>query len=126
MDVAGSVLDPDLGDHVCLPFDGERERMASTRAFTMNLRRGAKIVIITHIDSPEWTRGWLAPLVPGFREAEAAGQIAVVASADTRFSGGRLDAGRVLDGLSAACLRARDQGRRGLHALPTPWPACST
>ncbi|TYB67911.1 STAS domain-containing protein [Nonomuraea sp. PA05] len=116
--VAGSVLDPDLGDHVCLPFDGERERMTATRLFTMNgLRRRTKVVIITHADSPERTRGWLAPLVPGFADAESAGQIEILGSSDTHFTDGRLDPDRMYARLAGAHARAREHGRHGVYAL---------
>jgi anti-anti-sigma regulatory factor len=126
VDVAGSVLDPDLGDHVCLPFDGERERMTATGLFTMNgLRRRTKVVIITHADSPERTRGWLAPLVPGFADAESAGQIEVLDCADTHFTGGRLDPERVYAGLADAYDRARKHGQHGVYALvDASWGAC--
>ncbi|GAA4977509.1 anti-anti-sigma regulatory factor [Nonomuraea thailandensis] len=118
VDVAGSVLDPDLGDHVCLPFEGERERRTATRLFTVNgLRRRTKIVIITHADSPERTRGWLAPLVPGFADAESAGQIEILDCADTHFTGGRLDPERVYAGLADAYDRARKHGQHGVYAL---------
>ncbi|WP_188194962.1 MEDS domain-containing protein [Nonomuraea sp. SYSU D8015] len=116
--VAGSVLDPDLGDHVCLPFDGERERMTATRLFTMNgLRRRTKVVIITHADSPERTRDWLAPLVPGFADAESAGQVEILACADTHFTDGCLDPERVLCRLTEAKDRARRHGQHGVYAL---------
>ncbi|MFG1701913.1 MEDS domain-containing protein [Nonomuraea sp. M3C6] len=116
--VAGSVLDPDLGDHVCLPFEGERERMAATRAFTMNgLRRRTKVMIITHADSPDRTRDWLAPLVPGFADAESAGQVEILACADTHFTDGCLDPDRVYGGLADAKDRARKHGQHGVYAL---------
>ncbi|MEV4566586.1 MEDS domain-containing protein [Nonomuraea sp. NPDC049419] len=116
--VAGSVLDPDLGDHVCLPFDGERERMTLTRAFTVNgLRRRTKVVIITHTDTPERTRRWLAPLVPGFADAEQAGQITILACADTHFTDGFLDLGRLHAELAEARDQARRDGRHGVYAL---------
>ncbi|MEO3871652.1 MEDS domain-containing protein [Nonomuraea sp. B12E4] len=116
--VAGSVLDPDLGDHVCLPFEGERERMTATSAFTMNgLRRRTKVVIVTHADSPERTRDWLAPLVPGFADAESAGQVEILACSDTHFTNGCLDPERVLGGLGAARERARKHGQHGVYAL---------
>ena len=116
--VAGSVLNPDLGDHVCLPFEGERERMAATRVFTMNgLRRRGKVVIITHADSPEMTRSWLAPLIPGFGDAESAGQVEILACADTHFTDGSLDPGRVYGGLTDANDRARRHGQHGVYAL---------
>ncbi|MEV0619939.1 MEDS domain-containing protein [Nonomuraea sp. NPDC050404] len=116
--VAGSVLDPDLGDHVCLPFEGERERMTATRVFTINgLRRRTKVVIITHADTPERTRGWLAPLVPGFADAESAGQVEILACADTHFTSGCLDPERVYAGLAEAGRRARRHGQHGVYAL---------
>lgn len=116
--VAGSVLDPDLGDHVCLPFDGERERMRATREFTMNgLRRRTKVLIITHADSPERTRRWLAPVVPGFADAESAGQVEILACADTHFTDGCLDPERVLNRLADANARARERGQHGVYAL---------
>ncbi|GAA2880267.1 MEDS domain-containing protein [Nonomuraea rubra] len=126
VDVAGFVLDPDLGDHVCLPFDGERERMTATGLFTVNgLRRRTKVVIITHADSPERTRGWLAPLVPGFADAESAGQVEILDCADTHFTGGRLDPGRVYAGLADAYDRARKHGQHGVYALvDASWGAC--
>ena len=43
------------------------------------------MLIITHADSPERTRAWLAPLVPGFAAAESAGEIEIRASAATHF-----------------------------------------
>ncbi|WP_113702779.1 MEDS domain-containing protein [Nonomuraea lactucae] len=116
--VAGSLLDPDLGDHVCLPFQGDRERIATTRAFTRNgLRRRAKVLIVTHTHTPERTRGWLAPLVAGFEEAEAAGRIAILASADTHFTAGRFDPVRALRGLCAAGEQALREGHSGVYAL---------
>ncbi|MFI7418298.1 MEDS domain-containing protein [Nonomuraea sp. NPDC049684] len=116
--VAGSVLDPDLGDHVCLPFEGERERMTTTRQFTLNgLRRRTKVVIITHAETPERTRGWLAPLVPGFDDAEAAGQVEILSCADTHFTDGRLDPDRLLHALADAHHRARRHGQHGVYAL---------
>lgn len=116
--IAGPLLDPDLGDHVCLPFRGDDERMAAARAFTLNgLRRRAKVLIVTHTDTPEATRGWLAPLVPGFAAAEAAGRVTIMASADTHLSGGRLDAARVLRSLCAAGEEARQEGHHGVYAL---------
>ncbi|MGW0802888.1 MEDS domain-containing protein [Nonomuraea sp. NPDC002799] len=116
--VAGSVLDPDLGDHICLPFEGERERMSATRVFTMNgLRRRTRVVIITHADSPERTRDWLAPLVPGFADAESAEQVEILACADTHFTDGSLDPARVFGGLAAARERARKHGQHGVYAL---------
>ncbi|MEU7854839.1 MEDS domain-containing protein [Nonomuraea sp. NPDC049141] len=108
VDVAGSVLDPDLGDHVCLPFHGDRERMAATREFTVNgLRRHTRVVIITHTDTPERTREWLAPLVPGLAAAEAAGQVEIKAC-DPRW---------LLGELVAAGEQAREHGQRGVYAL---------
>ncbi|SEG83491.1 Anti-anti-sigma regulatory factor (antagonist of anti-sigma factor) [Nonomuraea solani] len=116
--VAGSVLDPDLGDHVCLPFEGERERMLATQAFTVNgLRRRTKVVIITHADSPARTRDWLAPLVPGFADAESAGQVEILACADTHFTNGCLDPERVYAELANAKERARRHGQHGVYAL---------
>ncbi|NUT11717.1 MAG: hypothetical protein HOQ38_14695 [Nonomuraea sp.] len=116
--VAGSVLDPDLGDHVCLPFEGDRQRMAATRLFTLNgLRRRTKVVIITHAETPERTRGWLAPLVPGFADAESAGQVEILACADTHFTDGCLDPERMFDGLADANHRARRHGQHGVYAL---------
>ncbi|MEV0390879.1 MEDS domain-containing protein [Nonomuraea sp. NPDC050643] len=116
--VAGSVLDPDLGDHVCLPFEGERERMVATRAFTLNgLRRRTKVMIITHADSPERTRDWLAPLVPGFADAESAGQVEILACADTHFTNGTPDPDRVYAELAGANDRARRHGQHGVYAL---------
>jgi anti-anti-sigma regulatory factor len=116
--VVGSVLDPDLGDHVCLPFDGERERMTATKVFTLNgLRRRTKVMIITHADSPERTRDWLAPLVPGFADAESAGQVEILSCADTHFTDGCLDPERVFCGLSDANDRARKHGQHGVYAL---------
>ncbi|MEU7744871.1 MEDS domain-containing protein [Nonomuraea sp. NPDC049158] len=104
------VADPDLGDHVCLPFQGDRERMAATRAFTANgLRRRAKVVIITHTDTPERTREWLAPLVPGLAAAEAAGRVEITAYAD--------GPAWLLGELVAAGELAREQGHRGVYAL---------
>ncbi|MEW9548593.1 MEDS domain-containing protein [Nonomuraea sp. NPDC050783] len=118
MYVAGSVLDPELGDHVCLPFDGERERRRATVVFTVNgLRRRVKVVIITHADSPGRTRGWLAPLVPGFADAESAGQVEILACADTHFTAGGLDPERVFRGLAEAHERARRHGQHGVYAL---------
>lgn len=115
---AGSVLDPDLGDHVCLPFEGERERMTATGMFTLNgLRRQVKVLIITHADSPERTRQWLTPLVPGLADAEAAGRLEIRAGAGTHLAGGRLDPEGALGRLAAAGDRARAQGHRGLYAL---------
>ncbi|MEU8144114.1 MEDS domain-containing protein [Nonomuraea sp. NPDC048901] len=112
VDVAGSVLDPDLGDHVCLPFQGDRERMAVTRAFTANgLRRRTKVVIITHTDTPERTREWLAPLVPGLAAAEAAGRVEITACA------GADGPAWLLGVLVAAGEQAREQGHRGVYAL---------
>ncbi|MFB9624831.1 MEDS domain-containing protein [Nonomuraea helvata] len=116
--VQGSVLDPDLGDHVCLPFEDRRERMAAARAFTVNgLRRRTKVMIITHGESPERTRGWLGPLVPGFADAESAGQVEILACADTHFTDGRLDPDRVLRKLTDAKDRARKHGQHGVYAL---------
>lgn len=116
--VTASALDPDLGDHVCLPFSGDRERRAATRLFTLNgLRRRAKVLIVTHTDSPEGTRTWLAPSVPGFGEAESAGRIEIEGSAVICLAGGRPDPGRALDGLRAAGERAAAQGHNGLYAL---------
>jgi anti-anti-sigma regulatory factor len=116
--VAGSVLDPDLGDHVCLPFEGDRQRMAATRQFTLNgLRRRTKVMIITNAETPERTRGWLAPLVPGFADAEAAGQVEIRSCAETHFTDGRLDPERVLHGLADAHARARKHGQHGVYAL---------
>ncbi|UBU16959.1 MEDS domain-containing protein [Nonomuraea gerenzanensis] len=116
--VAGSVLDPDLGDHVCLPFEGERERMTAAGLFTRNgLRRRTKVVIITHADSPERTRGWLAPLVPGFADAVSAGQIEILRSIDTHFTDGRLDLDRMYTGLADARARAGKHGQHGVYAL---------
>ncbi|WP_049572460.1 MEDS domain-containing protein [Nonomuraea sp. SBT364] len=113
----GSVLDPDLGDHVCLPFRGDRERRAVTRLFTLNaLRRRAKVLIITYTDSPVRTREWLGPLVPGFAAAESSGRIEI-AGARTHFAGGRLDPGKALSGLAAAVELAGRQGHHGLYAL---------
>ena len=115
VDVAGSVLDPDLGDHVCLPFHGDRERMAATRAFTVNgLRRRTKVVIITHTDTPERTREWLAPLVPGLAEAEAAGRVEIKAWAG---AGGHADPRWLLGELVAAGEQAREHGHCGVYAL---------
>ncbi|WP_268958772.1 MEDS domain-containing protein [Nonomuraea aridisoli] len=115
---AESVLDPDLGDHVCLPFEDERERMAATRAFTVNgLRRRSLVVIVTHADSPERTRDWLAPLVPGFAEAVSAGQVEILSSAETHFTDGAFDPARVYAGLAEANDRARRHGRHGVYAL---------
>ncbi|MEV5496350.1 MEDS domain-containing protein [Nonomuraea fuscirosea] len=116
--VAGSVLDPDLGDHVCLPFEGERERMTAAQEFTQNgLRRRTRVVLITHADSPERTRAWLAPLVPGFADAEHAGRIEILACADTYFTGGSLDLQRVHAKLTGAHDRAREHGQHGVYAL---------
>ncbi|MFC4119605.1 MEDS domain-containing protein [Nonomuraea zeae] len=116
--VSGSVLDPDLGDHVCLPFEGERERMTATRDFTLNgLRRRTMVVIVTHTDSPERTRAWLAPLIPGFADAESAGQIEILACADIHATGGCLDPDRVFGELALAGTRARKHGRHGVYAL---------
>ncbi len=118
LSAADTVLDPDFGDHVCLPFRGERERRAAIRSFTLNgLRRLAKVLIITHADSPERTRAWLAPLVPGFAAAESAGEIEIRAGAGTHFTDGRLDSGRALSSLAEAGEGARRQGRHGLYAL---------
>ncbi|WP_219467615.1 MEDS domain-containing protein [Nonomuraea rhizosphaerae] len=124
--VTGSVLDPDLGDHVCLPFLGERERMAATRVFTANgLRRRTKVVIITHADSPERTREWLAPLVPGFASEEAAGRVTILPAtpcaaaeeADTATAGGPADHEWLLGELVAAGEQAREMGCHGVYAL---------
>jgi anti-anti-sigma regulatory factor len=116
--VACSVLNPDLGDHVCLPFRDDHERMATARVFAMNgLRRRTKVMIVAHADSPERTRDWLAPLVPGFDEAWSRGRIEIVSSADVHFTGGRFDPRRVLGELAAAGERAREEGHRGLYAL---------
>ncbi|MFI6596690.1 MEDS domain-containing protein [Nonomuraea sp. NPDC050536] len=107
------MLDLDLGDHVCLPYGDQRERIDATRDFAGNgLRRRAKVMIITHTDTPEATRAWL-----GFAEAEAAGRLEILASADTHFVDGRLDPGRVLGGLAAAGERARKHGHAGLYLL---------
>jgi anti-anti-sigma regulatory factor len=115
---ADAVLDPDFGDHVCLPFRGEQERRAATGSFTLNgLRRRANVLIITHADSPGRTRAWLAPLVPGFAAAESAGEIEIRASTATHFTGGRLDSGRALACLTEAGEQARRQGRHGVYAL---------
>ncbi len=115
---ADAVLDPDFGDHVCLPFNGDRERRATTGLFTLNgLRRRAKVLIITYADSPALTREWLAPLVPGLATAEAAGEIEIVAGTRTHFTGGHLDRARALSFLTTAGERARQQGMRGLYAL---------
>lgn len=114
----GSMLDPDLGDHVCVPFRGEGERRAAARLFTLNgLRRRVKVVIVAHAEPPERTRDWLAPLVPGFTEAEAAGQVELRASAGAHLTGGRPDPGRALRGLADTGRRAREQGFRGVYAL---------
>jgi anti-anti-sigma regulatory factor len=115
---AGSVLDPDLGDHICLPFDGDGERRAATGLFTLNgLRRRTKVLIITHTDSPERTRDWLSPLVPGFADAESSGRVEILHSAVVHLSAGRLDPGRALSGLATAGEQARSQGHQGLYAL---------
>ncbi|MGR6921482.1 MEDS domain-containing protein [[Actinomadura] parvosata] len=126
--VASSVLDPDLGDHVCLPFDGERERRTTTGLFTANgLRRRTKVVIITHADSPERTREWLAPLVPGLADAESAGQVEILDCAGTHFTGGRLDLERVYASLADAHARARKHGQHGVYALiDASWGAGAT
>ncbi|WP_327103363.1 MEDS domain-containing protein [Nonomuraea glycinis] len=115
---ADAVLDPEFGDHVCLPVRGEPERRAATGAFTRNgLRRRAQVLIITHTDSPERTRAWLAPLVPGFAAAESAGQIEIRASAGTHYTDGRLDSAQALSSLTEAGERARRQGRHGVYAM---------
>ncbi|GAA2281230.1 hypothetical protein GCM10010149_26870 [Nonomuraea roseoviolacea subsp. roseoviolacea] len=118
MDVAGSVLDPELGDHVCLPFAGEGERIAATRLFTANgLRRGARVLIVTCARTPEETRAWLAPAVPGLARAEAEGRVVIRPAGATTLTAGRPDPGRVLKGLSAAVERAGQDGHAGLYAL---------
>ncbi|WP_214317923.1 MEDS domain-containing protein [Nonomuraea sediminis] len=107
------VLDPDLGDHVCLPYGNERERLDATRTLAANgLRRRVKVMIITHTDTPEATRAWL-----GFTEAEAAGRLEILAGGDTHFVDGRLDPARVLGALAAAGEQARKQGYAGLYLL---------
>ncbi|PZG10414.1 hypothetical protein C1J01_36340 [Nonomuraea aridisoli] len=92
--------------------------MAATRAFTVNgLRRRSLVVIVTHADSPERTRDWLAPLVPGFAEAVSAGQVEILSSAETHFTDGAFDPARVYAGLAEANDRARRHGRHGVYAL---------
>ncbi|MEV4219530.1 MEDS domain-containing protein [Nonomuraea sp. NPDC049725] len=122
----GSVLDPELGDHVCLPLRGEGERRAAARLFTLNgLRRRAKVLLITHADSPGLTREWLEPMVPGFAAAESSGRIEILDGAGTHFTDGRLDPGKALGGLAAAVELAGKQGCRGLYALvDASWGAC--
>ncbi|GAA3606811.1 hypothetical protein GCM10022419_109550 [Nonomuraea rosea] len=116
--VDGSVLDPDLGDHVCLPFEGERERMTATRDFTLNgLRRRTRVVLVTHTDSPERTRAWLAPLIPGFADAESAGQIEILACSHGHATDGCLGPDRVFGELAEASDRARRHGQHGVYAL---------
>ncbi|WP_177227305.1 MEDS domain-containing protein [Nonomuraea pusilla] len=116
--VAGRVLDPDLGDHVCLPVTGERGRVAAAGEFTLNgLRRRAKVVVLVHADTPALTRERLAPLVPGFADIESSGQVEILSCADTHFTGGRPDPARLTAALSAAGERARRHGHHGVYAL---------
>ncbi|MFI6484409.1 MEDS domain-containing protein [Nonomuraea sp. NPDC050663] len=121
----GSALNPRLGDHVCLPFDTDGERIAAARAITLNgLREGRLVLLVTESDSPQQVRRHLVP--PGddgagewfdVEAAEASGRLTILPADESHFSQGRFDPEIALTCLAAFGRQAERLGARGVSVL---------
>ncbi|MBA2889767.1 MEDS domain-containing protein [Nonomuraea soli] len=120
----GSALNPRLGDHVCLPFDTDGERIAAVRAITLNgLREGRLVLLVTESDTPQQVRGHLAGPGDGTGEwfdaeaAEAGGRLTILPADESHFSRGRFDPDLALTCLAAFGRHAERLGASGVSVL---------
>ena len=112
-----SFPDLQLGDHWCLPVDGDAERLSGTARFAeLGLRGGGKVVVFTANETPDEMAALLADRLPGAAAAFAVGQLAVLACKDFYFPDGTFDPASTLSRYVAQIDLAEQQGYRGLWA----------
>ncbi|HEV2635632.1 MAG TPA: MEDS domain-containing protein [Actinocrinis sp.] len=110
--------DPELGDHICLPFDSVDDYLESTIGFVRSgLRRRRQVIVFTQSFRPEAMRSWLEERVPQFAGAAARGQAVVRACADVHLAGGRFDPERTMNGFAEAIDQAEANGLDGVLVL---------
>jgi hypothetical protein len=104
-----------LGDHLFVPFESRAEHLAHTvDVVTVGLARGYRVLLFTHVLAPPLLRSWLVHEVPGFVEATARGQLAVVSTWDVHLARGAFDPERMTGGFSQAVDEALADGYGGL------------
>src|SRR5689334_10702584 len=71
-----SMTSPELGDHICFPFDSEPASHSFTAEFAAEgIRRHHRVVLVTHALSPADLRALLAARTRGFTSAVDTGQV---------------------------------------------------
>lgn len=119
----GSLPDLQLGDHWCLPVDGDEERLSATGGIAgFGLRREGKVAVFTTTETPDELAGFLTRQLPGAAAALASGQLSVRACDRFHLSAGVLDTGRLLERYLAEVDLAEEQGYPGLWiAVDMAW-----
>jgi uncharacterized protein CbrC (UPF0167 family) len=112
------LADLELGDHLCLPVDSDRERFAGTARMTgIALRRGGKMLVITHTETPDEMAEHLMARVPGADAALAGGQLELMPCRDFALAGGTFDPEHLRSMCDAQNNLAEQQGYAGLWAV---------
>ncbi|MEU7002719.1 MEDS domain-containing protein [Nonomuraea sp. NPDC046570] len=109
---------PRFGDHLCLPYDSDGERLAFSVAYVGSaMRTGRKVLVHTDALSPAAMRTELSRSIPRLAAAEAGGQVEITCSAGSHLAGGVFDAARSTSALTAAVREALRSGWSGVCVL---------
>ncbi|MFE7116401.1 MEDS domain-containing protein [Streptomyces sp. NPDC057654] len=109
------------GDHACLLFASEEERVSVLRDFlTGGLRDAHKILYLAGRDGPYSARELMGRHQIADAATGARGQVEIVSSAQLCPDDGQLDTELMRSRLHAACDRARSQGYRTLRIAGDP------
>ncbi len=114
----GWMVDPDLGDHVCQPFETTDEQLRSTARFVRSaLERRRQVIVFTQTCTPSAMHAWLDDRVPGYADATARGQAAIRACEQAHLAGGRFDPDRTMAAFGSAVYAAEQAGFAGVLVI---------
>ena len=116
MDVASTIRNLSLGDHLCCLYETEDEHRAILTPFIRSgLERGEKVLYIVDARTAEAVFSSLNEKGLDVSASLAAGQLAVADSRDTYTREGRFDPDRMLDLLQCETARALEEGYTALR-----------
>jgi hypothetical protein len=109
------MTDPELGDHICQPFDTTNEQLrATTRFVGAALERNRQVIVFTQTCTPSAMHAWLDDRVPGYAAAKARGQADIRPCEHVHLAGGRFDPERTMAGFGSAVEAAESAGYAGV------------